>query len=127
MEHFELILIYLANILVAGWVGLTSLFAPAVAVRSVWQGTTSADGASLRVVGALWTSIALLSLFGLFNPLGFAPVLLLQLIYKGGWLLAVALPARLKDSQHPLPMGMSLFFAVWVFILPMIMPWSSLF
>ena len=127
MEHPELILMYLANILVAGWVGLTSLFAPVTAVHSVWQGTTSADGASLRVVGALWTSIALLSFFGLFNPLGFAPVLLLQLIYKGGWLLVVALPARLGDSDRPLPMGMSLFFVIWVLILPLIMPWSSLF
>lgn len=117
-------LIYLANILVAGWISLTSLFAPKTALSTVFT-NSFAYSESIRLVGALWLAIFLLSILGLFFPQKMSLILLFQLIYKSAWLLVVALPAQL--NSQPYPKGMALFFVVWVVVLPFIVPWSMLF
>ena len=117
-------LVYLANILVAGWISITSLFYPERALRTVFESTV-AYSEVIRLVGALWGAIFLLSIAGLFFPQRMSVVLLFQLIYKGSWLLAVALPAIQNGS--PYPQGMARFFLIWVIILPFIIPWSYLF
>jgi hypothetical protein len=60
---------------------------------------------------------------GLWRPFIFSPVLLLQLIYKGSWLLVVAIPG-IKNNQ-PYPSGMAIFFLVWVLVLPFVIPWAE--
>ena len=117
-------LVYLANILVAGWISITSLFDPERALRTVFESTV-AYSEVIRLVGALWGAIFLLSIAGLFFPQRMSVVLLFQLIYKGSWLLVVALPA-IQDGS-PYPQGMARFFLIWVIILPFIIPWSYLF
>ena len=116
--------IYVANVVVAGWISVTSIFAPNTAVASVF---TNAYPSSeyIRLVGCLWLGIAVLSVFGLYKPIAFSPVLILQLIYKGIWLLVVALPALLH--HRPFPQTMAIFFIVWVVALPFIIPWKTLF
>jgi hypothetical protein len=52
-------------------------------------------------------------------------ILVLQLIYKGTWLLVVALPAI--KSQQAYPTGMAGFFLVWVLVLPLVIPWGIIF
>ena len=84
-------LVYLANIAVAGWISLTSLFAPKRARLTVFEGTIAYSD-SIRLVGALWFAIFLLSILGLFFPRQMQLVLLFQIIYKATWLLVVALP-----------------------------------
>ena len=116
--------VYAANVLVAGWISITSLFFPRAAASSVF-GNAFAYSESIRLVGALWGGIFLLSILGLFYPQRMVPVLLLQLLYKGSWLLVAALPAML--SQQPYPKGMAAFFLVWVLVLPFVIPWSELF
>jgi hypothetical protein len=76
-------------------------------------------------VGSLWLSIAVLSTFGLFNPIPFSAVLLVQLIYKATWLAVVALPAII--NSQPYPKGMALFFLAWVVVLPFVIPWGYFF
>ena len=115
--------IYVANIVVAGWISLTSLFAPQVAQRTVFEGAVVYSEA-IRLVGALWLAITVLSAAGLVWPRSMVLVLVFQVIYKGSWLLAVALPAQLKGQ--PYPKGMTAFFVVWVLVLPFIIPWKSL-
>ncbi|MFB0945476.1 MAG: hypothetical protein QMB24_04915 [Spirosomataceae bacterium] len=46
----------------------------------------------------------------MWKPITFSPVLLLQLIYKGTWLLVVDLPA-LRNAK-PYPNGMARFFLI---------------
>ena len=94
-------LIYAANVLVAGWAGSLCLFAPDLAGRTVFSGTATASSA-MQVTGALWLSIALLSL-------------------------AVALPALLAGHRETLPGGMTAFFLAWVVALPLVIPWRGLF
>ena len=117
-------LIYFANVLVAGWISITSLFAPKTAQVTVFT-NNFAYSEAIRLVGALWGAIFILSLLGLFFPKNMSLVLLFQLIYKSSWLLFAALPAILKNQ--PYPKAMAIFFVVWVLVLPFIMPWKNLF
>lgn len=117
-----------ANVLVAGAVGVPSLLAPARAARTIWEGTTPANGAALRVVGAFWTAIALVSLFAVLRPATaerLAPVLLVQLLYKGAWLAAVAGPALARGDWTGVPRGIAAFFVAWVAVLPLAIPWRD--
>ncbi|WP_299522218.1 hypothetical protein [Winogradskyella sp.] len=117
-------LVYIANVIVAGWIGIMSLFYPKTAVSIIFENAYS-NSEYIRLVGALWLSIAILSVFGLFRPQAFSPVLVLQLIYKSTWLMVVAIPAII--NQNPYPKGMAIFFLVWVVILPFVIPWNYLF
>ena len=115
-------LVYVANIVVAGWIAVTTLFFPGRSMAIVFSGVYDHTEV-VRLVGALWLSIALLSILGLWKPLTFSPVLLIQLIYKGSWLVVVAVPAMLSGA--PYPKGMAAFFLAWVAILPFAIPWKQ--
>ena len=115
-------IVYIANIIVAGWISITSVFNPKHSAVTVFQNAYQPTEV-IRLVGCLWLAIAILSILGLWRPLTFSPVLLLQLIYKGTWLLVVALPA-IKNNQ-PYPSGMATFFLIWCLVLPFIIPWAE--
>lgn len=117
-------LVYIANILVAGWISITSLFHPNRAVVTIFQNTVTYSE-TIRLVGCLWGAIFVLCILGLFYPKRMALVLLFQLIYKGSWLLFVALPAILE--KKPYPSGMALFFVIWCLVLPFVIPWKFIF
>jgi hypothetical protein len=116
--------VYLANIIVAGWISITSLFFPRTAIATVFS-NDFAYSEAIRLVGALWGAIFLLSILGLFFPQKMSLVLLFQLIYKSSWLIFAALPAMLKNE--PFPRGMAIFFVIWVLVLPFVIPWTQLF
>ncbi len=118
--------VFAANIVVAGVVGTLSLFLPNVAERTVFSGTATASVA-MQIVGAFWLAIALLSVAGLYRPVIFAPVLVAQLLYKAGWLMAVAAPAYMAGRGNEMPGGITTFFLLWVIVLPFVIPWGTLF
>ena len=115
-----------ANVVVAGFVGYVSLFKPALAPVVVFQGMANSD-AALAVTGSFWLAIAILSVVGIFFPIQMSAVLLVQLLYKGMWLLFFALPAYLNGRSQSVPAGIALFFTVWVVVLPIVIPFSVLF
>ena len=117
-------IVYFANVLVAGWISISSLFFPKTAHQTVFNSMFEYSEA-IRLVGALWGAIFLLSILGLFYPRQMSLVLLFQLIYKSSWLLFAALPAMLKGQ--PYPREMAAFFVVWVIVLPFVIPWKELF
>jgi hypothetical protein len=114
---------YAANILVAGPIGILSLFYPEKAAVYTFSRAYPRTEV-MRLVGSLWLAIAALSILGLWKPLVYAPVLLLQLMYKGSWLLRVALPAVYQRKEFP--KAMAVFFLIWVFVLPFVIPWTCL-
>lgn len=116
--------IYAANIIVAGWVGIACLFFPKTAMRTVFTSNLAVNE-SVQITGALWLTVAILSVAGLWRPVWMSPLLLFQLIYKGMWLLVVALPALL--NHHDFPKGIAVFFAIWVLLIPFAIPWKSIF
>lgn len=117
-------LMYCANIIVAGWISISSLFFPEKAALTVFE-NQFAYSEAIRLVGALWWAIFILSIIGLFFPMQMSLILLFQLIYKGSWLLFAALPAMI--NQQPYPKAMAIFFVIWVILLPFIIPWRQLF
>ena len=116
--------VYMANILVAGWISITSLFFPKTAQITVFSNSFEYSEA-FRLVGALWGAIFLLSVFGLFFPQKMSLVLVFQLIYKSSWLLFAVIPAMVRSQ--PYPKAMAVFFVIWVLILPFIIPWKTIF
>ncbi|MTB50836.1 hypothetical protein [Lewinella sp. W8] len=117
-------IMYLANVLVAGWISVSCLFSPKTAQQTVFT-DAFAYSESFRLVGALWFAIFVLSALGLFYPRQMALVLVLQLIYKGTWLVVAAAPAIMKEDSYP--KGMAMFFLVWVLVLPFVIPWREVF
>lgn len=117
-------IVYILNIIVAGWISLVSMTSPSLASRTIFSGAYQTNEL-MRLVGCLWLGIAVLSACGLWRPITFSPVLLIQLIYKGSWLAIVALPALLHGK--PFPASMALFFMAWVLVLPFVIPWRELF
>ena len=114
--------VYIANIIVAGWISITSILSPKTAATTVFQNAYPPTEV-MRLVGCLWLAIAILSALGLWRPISFSPILLVQLIYKGTWLLVAALPAIRNKEDYPA--GMALFFLIWVLVLPFIIPWTE--
>lgn len=55
-------IVYLANILVAGWISITSLFFPRVAQASIFENQVAYSEA-IRLVGALWGGVFILSIW----------------------------------------------------------------
>jgi hypothetical protein len=117
-------LMYFANIIVAGWISITSLFYPKTAQITVFSNAFTYSEA-IRLVGALWGAIFILSVLGLFFPQKMNLIFLFQLIYKSSWLVFAALPALLKNELYP--KGMAICFVVWVVLLPFVIDWRGIF
>ena len=117
-------LVYAANVLVAGWISISSVFFPKTAQQTIFSGAFAYSEA-IRLVGTLWGAIFILSVLGLFYPRQMSLVLLFQLIYKSSWLIFVAVPAMYHGT--PYPKGMALFFVIWIIVLPFVIPWKYLF
>ncbi|AZQ42866.1 hypothetical protein [Nonlabens ponticola] len=117
-------IVYILNIIVAGQIAYSAMFNPKNAALTTFSNSYPATD-MIRLVGCLWAAITILSILGLWKPFTFSPVLLLQVIYKGSWLLLVALPAYRNDI--PFPKAMAIFFIVWVIALPFVIPWKIWF
>ena len=117
-------IIYILNIIVAGQIAISALSNPKNSALTTF-GNAYQPTEVIKLVGCLWLAIAILSILGLWKPITFSPVLLIQLIYKGTWLIVVALPAFKSDI--PFPKAMALFFIAWVLILPFLIPWKEWF
>lgn len=117
-------LVYLANIFVAGWISISSLFYPQIAKTTVFTDDFEFSEA-IRLVGALWFAIFILSILGLFFPKKMSLVLVFQLIYKSSWLIFAAVPAIM--ASKPYPKSMAMFFLIWVIVLPFVIPWKEIF
>ena len=78
----------------AGGAGIGMVFAPDL-VKSVtgWPGKSYL---LLGLAGSVYLAFALVSVLGLRSPLKLAPVLVVQLVYKAIWILAVAVPSLIR-------------------------------
>ncbi len=77
--------------------------------------------------GPLRTVILVLSALGLYAPLRYSLVLVLQVIYKTLWLLVFALPRVVNGRTHSIPWGITGSFIIIVLVWPFIIPWGYLF
>lgn len=93
---------------------LPALVSPAVPLGP-WDG----------VAYSFWGALALLAAVGLRYPLQMVPLLLVQMIYKMLWLLAVALPLWLADAPFdPMMVSFTWAMAIGVALDLIVIPWG---
>ena len=79
-------------------------------VTGVFEGVVDESAGLRLLVGSLWVAILVASIAGLSVPRFFAPVLLIQIIYKALWLAVFVGP--LIATGKPWPTGISTCFAL---------------
>ena len=89
---------YVYTLIISGSVGLGMILLPGT-VQSSFRYPPQ-DPVMFGLCGSLFLALGLVSILGLRSPLKFVPVLLLELVYKPVWIVAVALPLFLK-GQFP--------------------------
>ena len=89
---------YVCTIVVSGSLGTGMILLPNT-FQSVFR-LPPQDPVMLGLGGSLFLALGLVSILGLRSPLKFVPVLLLELVYKPIWLVALALPLFFK-GQFP--------------------------
>lgn len=87
---------YFYTLVMSGGFGLGIILLPGT-IQSVFRFPPQ-DPVMLGLCGSLFLALGLVSILGLRSPLKFVPVLLLELVYKPIWLVAVALPLFLKGE-----------------------------
>lgn len=116
-------LAYLANVAILVPIGLSTL----LGVGDPAQGRFVESDGWRTLTGCLWTGILVMSLVGLVYPLAVAPLLAMQVVYKGLWLALWAAPRWLRGRGAEVPPGIAACFAVIVVVWPLILPWSEIF
>lgn len=116
---------YIYTLVVSGGVGLGMILLPGT-IQSVFRFPPQ-DPAILGACGSVFLALGLVSILGLRSPLKFAPVLLLELVYKPIWLVAVALPLFLKGQFPFYVVFMSVIFLTFIIGDLIAIPFSHLF
>ncbi len=89
---------FVYTLVVSGGIGLGMILIPGT-IQSVFRFPPQ-DPVVLGLCGSVFLALGLVSILGFLSPLKFVPLLLIELIYKPVWLVAVALPLFLK-GQFP--------------------------
>ncbi len=86
---------YIWNIVIAGAGGLGIVFLPEL---TRWLFNIPIPKIIYGIIGSLFIAFAVLSIFGLKDPIKFAPVLLFQLLYKAIWITVVVFPMLISGE-----------------------------
>lgn len=110
---------YLVNLLMLVPVCAAMLLTADGGLRAVFEGKL-ADSSGLRLmILGVWLAVLVGSLLGLAQPRTWAPLLVVQVIYKSVWLLAFALPAW-RSGGAAVPMGIAASFLFIVLTYPFV-------
>jgi hypothetical protein len=116
---------YMYTLVVSGSMGLGMILFPDT-IQSILRFPPQ-DPVMLGACGSIFLALGLISLMGLRSPLKFAPVLLLELVYKPIWLVAVALPLFLEGRFPFYVVTMSAIFITFIVGDLIAIPFSHLF
>ncbi|MEL6750624.1 MAG: hypothetical protein AAFO70_00920 [Pseudomonadota bacterium] len=90
----------------------------------VFEGKVEPSHGLTLLVGSLWLSILIGSIIGLFAPQTFAPLLLVQVIYKASWLAAFVWPLYQRGGWEAVPGGITVVFIGIVLVWPFFLWWA---
>ncbi len=93
-------------------------------VASVFEGKVDESAGLRLLVGSLWFAILACSAAGLAMPKLFAPLLVVQIIYKSLWLLVFVAPLVAAGRGSDVPWGISASFILIVATYPLLL-WKS--
>ena len=117
--------VYIGTIAVAGLSGLLAVLAP-----ELWRSLNSwpaVEPLTFGITGSVYLAFALLSIFGLREPLKFCPVLLLQLFYKVIWLVGVLIPLAISGKVGAYVVAVVIIFVAFVIADLIAIPFAYLF
>ena len=97
-----------------------------MASQYVFVGATQVDN-YLHILAALWLALGVTSVLGLFQPITFSVIFLIQPIYKSTWLIGVAIPSIVSGNREPELLFLTILFAIWVVGLLFAAPFQYLF
>lgn len=117
----KVILLYTANILIAGWIGIGSFLFPSYTSESLYR-NLFASLRSVRIYGLLWLLIAFLSIAGVWYPATFLPLIPLQLVFLLFGIVFFTLAGR---ARRTLPSGLVFFLVLWAVLLVLVFPWQD--
>lgn len=115
-------LMYGLNVLLAGVPGLVVLFGPESALSSVPQ-----DRLYFGVLGSIWLTVGVLSIFGLRRPLRFAAIFAVQIVYKSLWLAFVLVPLVLSGEFRADAAILTVIFVLAIAVCLIATPYAYLF
>ena len=103
---------YAYTIVGSGCFGLALILMPNVVISAFrWP---EQDPAVMGVMASAYVAFGVLSVFGLRDPLKFAPVLCLQLFYKSIWLVGIMLPLLVAGRFPPHALVFAAIFATYI-------------
>lgn len=105
---------------------LATLIGSERAAQLLFRGGLPESPSVRTILGSLWAAILLCSVTGVFFPVAMSPVLILQLIYKGLWILLFAVPRWLSGRAAEVPRRIAGIFVAFVLVYPWIIPWTRL-
>ena len=109
---------YIINLLMLVPVTAAMLLTADGGLRAVFEGKLEDQpGFRLMILG-FWLAVLVGSLLGLAQPRTWAPLLVVQVIYKSVWLLAFALPAWRTGGTAAVPIGIAASFLLIVATYP---------
>jgi hypothetical protein len=112
---------YAFNVLVLAPVVAALLTAPADRPLAAFSGLVDDSPALRWLVIALWSTILLGSLAGLFDPQSYRLILAAQICYKTIWLVGYALPVAKAQGLAALPWGVTGVFLFVVLVWPLLL------
>ena len=115
---------YIYTILV-GLLGLGMIVMPET-VKAI-LGWPVEEPIAFGIIGSVYLTFGLLSIFGLRSPLKFVPVLLLQLCYKLIWFIGVLLPLLFTNKFPSFAMPMTIIFITYIIGNVIAIPFSYIF
>lgn len=90
------------------------------------SGTTGRSAVLARLIGSIWLAMSVALLAGICWPVLMAPILILQLIYKGFWLLVFSRGSGRSESQMAPRRKITVLFTLYCVLYPWVIPWLRL-
>ena len=116
---------YIYTILGAGGFGLGILLIPSV-IQSAFS-FPGQDPIVFGAFGSVYAGFGLMSILGLWSPLKFAPVLLLQLCYKLIWMTVVLAPLLFSGRVPIHAQMLAIIFATYIVFDVIAIPFAYIF
>ena len=116
---------YIYTIISVGLLGLGMIIMPEK-IKSL-LGWSVEEPIAFGIIGCIYLSMGILSIFGLRSPLKFVPVLLLQLFYKSIWFIGVSLPLIVTNKFPSFAIPMIIIFATYIIGDLIAIPFSYVF
>ena len=123
--ELKLKIMYILTIVIAGSFGLLMLIVPSFVIALISQ--PAQDPNTYGIVAAVYLAFGILAVLGLYNPIKYMPILLLQLIYKLAWLFAVFLPNVIVDGPQFSTIFMLVIFLIFIVGDLLTLPFKELF